>query len=272
MKLSRSLSVIVPIILPTFSWESGTIALHAVALVTKAYLGIWMARLDGRIVGAALERRSKLFLKSVGIWLLVAVPSTFLNSIIRFMEAKLAHLFRRRLTLHAYSRYMKNDAFYLIKSSTTLGPRNIEHELTQGIDDFCHLFAHLHSHLSKPIIDLLLFGYELVGQVGGRPMGAVACIVLFSAELLRRYTPDFGKLAAEQADLEGTWRCNHARLAKHAEEIAFYDAGDSELVTIRRSFDRMWEQASRVLYIKIPFRMFEQLLMKHCWDAAGLVS
>jgi hypothetical protein len=109
---------------------------------------------------------------------------------------------------------MKNDAFYRISASPdaaeVLGTRNIEHELTQGIDDFCHLFAHLHSHLSQPIIDLCLFGYELVTQVGGRPMGVVACIVLVSGEILRRCTPDFGKLAAEQVSSAAlAWQLDH---------------------------------------------------------------
>jgi hypothetical protein len=35
------------------------------------------------------------------------------------------------------------------------------------VDDFTDLFAHLHSHLSKPLIDLFLFGRELVTQIRG---------------------------------------------------------------------------------------------------------
>ena len=114
----------------------------SIALVTGVLLG-FLAMSNG--FRATLQGTGS---DNVAVWLLAAVPATFLNSIIRFMEAKLAHMFRRRLTLHAYERYMGRNTFYRI-ASTDQGARPVEHELTEGINDFCQLFSHLHSHLSK---------------------------------------------------------------------------------------------------------------------------
>ena len=86
-------------------------------------------------------------------------------------------------------------------------------------------------------------------------MGVVACVVLLTAEVMRRFTPDFGKLAAEEAELEGEWRSDHARVVKHAEEIAFYDAADTEKATLSNSFGRLWDQIARVMMVRVPHRI-----------------
>ena len=46
--------------------------------------------------------------------MLVAIPATDCNSMLAYMQSKLALAFRTRLTAHVHSLYMANKVFYKI--------------------------------------------------------------------------------------------------------------------------------------------------------------
>jgi ATP-binding cassette, subfamily D (ALD), peroxisomal long-chain fatty acid import protein len=92
--------------------------------------------------------------------------------------------------------------------------------ITTDILRFCETLASLYSNVSKPTLDLILFGFQL-GRSIGRWGGLGLFVTYFStAWILRRVTPAFGRLAAVEAKLEGDFRGAHSRLITNAEEIA----------------------------------------------------
>ena len=48
---------------------------------------------------------------SITKWLGIALPATYLNSMIKFLESKLALAFRTRLSTFVYKQYMSNETY-----------------------------------------------------------------------------------------------------------------------------------------------------------------
>ena len=200
---------------------------HTASLVCRTFLSIYVANLDGKIVKAIVEQDFRRFVIMVCRLLSVAIPATFVNSLIRFLESKLALAIQTRLTKHAYQMYFHNQTYYKV---TNLDSRltNPDHFLTEDLKNFSKAVAHIYSHVSKPLLDIIMMsiaigrlfrkrGESMTGSgiFGWSVIGATAII-------LRLISPPFGKLVAEEARRHGHLRYVHSRIITNAEEIAFY--------------------------------------------------
>lgn len=67
------------------------------------------------------------------------------------------------------------------------------------------------SNLAKPLLDVILYNYQLSRSVGAEGLIALTVIVQLSAAVLKKLTPAFGRLAAEEARLEGQFRTTHSK-------------------------------------------------------------
>lgn len=88
-------------------------AMHSSILICRTFLSIYVAALEGRIVKAIVRKDFRKFLMFMAKWLLVAVPATFINSMIRFFESTLGLAFRSRLTEHAYKEYFQVSVYLI---------------------------------------------------------------------------------------------------------------------------------------------------------------
>ncbi len=82
------------------------------------------------------------FWKRIGQWMLLGVPACMTNSMIKYMEIKIACLFRERLTKEAVKQYMSGNTFYAV---TNLDGRlgNADQCLTEDISKFSQHLSHL---------------------------------------------------------------------------------------------------------------------------------
>lgn len=67
------------------SWnskESLILFLHSGFLVLRTVLSVGVARLDGRLVRDIVSADGKGFLKGLGLWFLLAIPSTYTNTMV----------------------------------------------------------------------------------------------------------------------------------------------------------------------------------------------
>lgn len=74
--------------------------------------------------------------------------------------------------------------------------------ITTDINRFCSALANLYSNLGKPLLDIVIFNYQLSRSIGLTGMYGLTLNYIITATILRAATPPFGKLAAQEAKLE----------------------------------------------------------------------
>ncbi|SPO29499.1 probable peroxisomal half ABC transporter [Ustilago trichophora] len=268
----RQLKAIFRILIPRRnSKEVFVFILHTSFLVLRTYLSTLVARLDGMIVRDLVSANGRGFLRGLGLWFLLGIPSTYTNSMIRYLQSKLAIGFRTRLTRYVHDLYLNDKAnFYrIINLDGRLDAA--DQYITTDIARFCETLAALYSNVSKPVLDLIIFNYALSRSLG--PMGilGLSCNYLLTGWILRQVTPAFGKLAAIEAKLEGDFRAAHSRLITNAEEIAFYNGASIEAGILNRAYIRLVRHINSIFKIRVAFNMTEDFVLKYAWSAAGYV-
>ncbi|XP_023225616.1 ATP-binding cassette sub-family D member 2-like [Centruroides sculpturatus] len=256
--------------------EMGILVMHTISLMSRTFLSIYVAKLEGCVVKFIVRKDITNFALQLSKWILVAVPATFVNSLIRFLESQLSLAFRTRLVRYAYSLYFTNQTYYGVGN---LDGRleNADHCLTEDITTFAQSMAHLYSHITKPLLDIVVTSFTLykmahdMGTYGVEGIGLAAFMVVLTGHVLRKVSPKFGKLVSEEAKLKGYLRFVHSRLIANAEEIAFYGGHQVELSILQKSYKALTRQMNLIFNKRLWYVMLEQLLLKYYWSATGMI-
>lgn len=197
-------------------------------------------------------------------------PATYTNSLIDFLQSKIALAYRTRLTQRVHDEYLSDATFY------TLGNlddriRNADQLIAVDISKFATSLAECYSNISKPILDVILYNYQLSNNVGAEALIFINFLVQGSAVLLRALTPPFGQYTAEAQKLEGEYRWAHSRLIENSEEVALYRGQELEKNVIERAYFSLIKHVNRVFRIRIGHGMVEEGIIKWLWGSLGLV-
>jgi hypothetical protein len=77
------LRYVLKICIPSYKSKTlGILVLHTLFLILRTYLSVVVARLDGRLVKDLVAADGPEFLTGLGYWFLVAVPATYVNSMV----------------------------------------------------------------------------------------------------------------------------------------------------------------------------------------------
>ncbi|XP_053682413.1 ATP-binding cassette sub-family D member 1 [Sabethes cyaneus] len=273
LQLRKLIQIMIPSVLCE---ETGLLAVHTVCLVSRTFLSIYVAAMEGAIVKYIVRKDVKNFVLMLLKWFGIAIPATFVNSMIRYLENKLAVAFRTRLVNHAYSLYFKNQTYYKV-SNLDGRIENADHRLTDDVSTFSSSVAHLYSSLTKPCFDLMLIGIAMARS--SRRMKAnivmgpalVMSVIGATAHILRVVSPKFGQLVSEEANRNGYLRHVHSKIITNAEEIAFYGGHKVEHAQLRDAYARLVNQMNTIFTQKLWFIMLEQFFMKYVWSGTGMV-
>lgn len=227
-----------------------------------------------RIVGSLVRAEPLPFMLNIVRWLLVAIPATWCNSWISYVQSKLALAYRTRLTERAMQLYLgdvgSQDKIYYKISNLDDRIKNPDQMITVDIQRFSNNLAAIYSNIAKPLLDMILYNYQLSQNVGAESLLVLTIFVNLSARVLRLITPSFGAYTAEEAALAGSLRATQSRLAEASEEIAFYGGEHVEKMIVERDYYGLVMHASRVLRIRLWHGVAEEWIIKWLWGSMGV--
>lgn len=269
----KQLIAILRIVFPSLtSREVGILLLHTFFLVTRTILSVYVAHLDGRLVRDIVSADGKGFLRGLGWWFALAVPSSYTNSMLRHLQSKLSLRLRTRLTRYTHDLYLSaapDLKYYRVSGEG--GLEGMDQYITSDIAAFCESLSTLYGNVMKPSLDMLIFTTQLT-----RKLGAMGSVLLFlnyftTASILRAVTPAFGRLAAVEAKLEGEYRAGVGRVGREAEEIAFYGGGGREKHILWGAYLRLVKHVNSIYKIRVAYEWTEDYVIKYLWSAIGYV-
>ncbi|GHJ87501.1 hypothetical protein NliqN6_3903 [Naganishia liquefaciens] len=272
-RLMRLLRIVIP------GWKSPEalmLALHSGFLVMRTMLSLYVADLDGRIVSSLVRSNTSLFTLNILKWLAISVPACYCNAMLDFLQSKLALAYRTRLTKKALGTYLEDgdeskagQVFYKLANLDDR-IKNADQMITVDIQRFSNHLAEIYSNIAKPVLDCLLYNYQLQKNVGAEGLVVLTVLVQATAGLLRAVTPPFGTYAAHEATLEGELRYTHSRLIENAEEIGFYRGHEYEKNVVERGYYGLVKHINRVLKVRIWHGVVEEGIVKWLWGSFGL--
>ncbi|GAA94966.1 uncharacterized protein L969DRAFT_78446 [Mixia osmundae IAM 14324] len=265
-RLKRILAIVIPSLK---SKEATLLLLHSCFLVFRTLLSLYVADLDGRIVSALVRGQGRQFVYQIIVWMTVAIPATYTNSMLTYMQSKLAIAYRTRLTAYVHEQYLTDTTFYALGNLDDR-IKNADQLITVDINKFSHSLAEIYSNLAKPLLDVVIYNFQLSRNVGAEGLLAMTIIVQGSASLLRWLTPPFGRYAAEEQRLEGEFRFAHSRLIENAEEVALYNGHEIEKMVIERNYFGLIKHVNKIFRLRLWHSMVEDGIIKWVWGSLGL--
>ncbi|EGE09507.1 peroxisomal ABC transporter [Trichophyton equinum CBS 127.97] len=252
------------------SKETGLLLGHGVFLMLRTYLSLVVARLDGEIVRDLVAGKGRAFIWGIIKWCSIGTFASYTNAMIKFLKSKVSIAFRTRLTRYVHDLYLNDNMnYYKLGNLDGAIGQGVDQFITQDLTLFCSAVASLYSSLGKPLVDLIVFNYQLYRSLGPLALTGILSGYIGTASLLRGHSPPFGKLKAVEGKKEGDFCSLHSRLLANAEEIAFYGGADIERVFLSKSFANLQRWMEGIYKLKIRYNMFEDMLLKYSWSAFG---
>ncbi|SGZ00446.1 BQ5605_C034g11349 [Microbotryum silenes-dioicae] len=315
-RLSRILRIVIP---SKRSKEASLLVIHSLFLVLRTLLSLYVASLDGSIVSALVRAKPREFLYRIFLWMVstanqaspftspldlclcarifwqaVAIPATYTNSMLSYMQSKLgksrpviacgcdlgatlteypsptAIAYRTRLIKRVHEMYLEDTTFYALGNLDDR-IKNADQLITVDIQKFSNSLAEIYSNIAKPVLDVIIYNYQLSRNVGAEGLIGLTLIIQLSAALLRFATPPFGRYAAEEQRLEGEYRFAHTRLLENAEEVALYRGSLVEKNIIERSYFALIKHVNRIFRMRMLHGLVEEGIVKWVWGSLGLL-
>ncbi|KAJ8765454.1 hypothetical protein K2173_014576 [Erythroxylum novogranatense] len=258
VRVAAMLRILVPSILDK---QGAQLLSVAFLVVSRTWVSDRIASLNGTTVKYVLEQDKAAFIRLIGVSILQSAASSLIAPSLRHLTAMLALGWRICLTRHLLMNYLRNNAFYNVFH---MSHRNIDADqrITQDLEKLTSELSGLVTGMVKPCVDILWFTWRMKLLTGRRGVAILYAYMLLGLGFLRTVTPDFGDLAGQEQQLEGTFRFMHERLRTHAESVAFFGGGAREKAMIESRFRELLDHSMILLKKKWLYGILDDFVTK----------
>ncbi|KEP65952.1 UNVERIFIED_CONTAM: ABC transporter, ATP-binding domain-containing protein [Hammondia hammondi] len=217
-------------------------------LISRTFLSIWIASVNGRVVEGIIRQDGKKFLRGLSLLVAYALPAALVNAAIQFSEKSLGVLLRKNLTDTLVKKYLSGLTFYQM---VALDAR-VSHPdelLANTTSNFSMLVASLFSSFLKPTVDIVFLTRSILRHLGVKAPLFLGLWYLLTAGVLHWASPPIGRKTARMHELDAKYRALHSDLLHHSEEIAFYGGGKAASRRLERAFETACVYRQHIFFI-----------------------
>ncbi|KAJ8769625.1 hypothetical protein K2173_005228 [Erythroxylum novogranatense] len=258
VRVAAMLRILVPSI---FDKQGAQLLSVAFLVISRTLVSDRIASLNGTTVKYVLEQDKTAFIRLIGVSILQSAASSFIAPSLRHLTSTLALGWRIRLTRHLLKNYLRNNAFYKVFHMSC---KNIDADqrITQDLEKLTSELSGLVTGMVKPCVDILWFTWRMKLLTGRRGVAILYAYMFLGLGFLRTVTPDFGDLASQEQEIEGTFRFMHERLRAHAESVAFFGGGAREKAMIESRFRELVDHSMLLLKNKWLYGILDDFVTK----------
>lgn len=266
-RLGAILRVCVP---SSLSKEAFYIALQSGLLISRTLLTDRIAALEGVAGQSVVSQQWPEFADCIWNFALTAVPASFVNSGLKYMQTIMSLAFQKRLTEHLHERYLANRVYYV--ASTLGGLSNADQRIAEDVERFASSISELFSYTFKPLLDIILFTRSLSRSIGYKGQFLLYGYFIFCSAFLRALSPPLALMTAQESLLSGNFRTAHQLLVAHAEEVAFNDppGGDTERLLLNDHLHRLLRHSQLSAFQRAVQQVADGYLVKYAASIIGL--
>ena len=233
----------------------------SVFLLLRTYLSLKISSLTGEIARKMVETKVRPFALAVLTLAAWSIPTSFVNSGLKYLTALLQVSFRENLTRYFHHRYLRQDTFFKIVGLKSV--ENVDQRITNDVQKWSDEAAEIYSTLFKPIIDIVLFSRRVAEYGGYKGPALIVTYYAIIAFIVRVLAPNFGALAALQQQKDGQLRHAHQNVIQYAEEITLSQGQETERRLLDNLFHKSNLQALYGAFSKAQNSLMDGMLVKY---------
>eukprot|EP00937_MAST-01D_sp_MAST-1D-sp2_P000603 g603.t1 len=220
--------------------EAVSLGSLAALVLVRTYMSNSIAHLNGDALKHMLAQDADAFVALCGRALMQSLGQSILAPALDHLEQHMSLIWRKRLTEHITSRYMRNLAYFKLKETMPDMQQagQIDQILAEDVRQLTEGVANLWHDFIKPVIDIFWFARAMWVLTGERGLRWQWTYILGGAAYLRFVKPNLAQLTATKEKLDGEFEFVHSRLRVHAESVAFFNGGGTERRIVEQHFDK----------------------------------
>ncbi|CAK4613679.1 unnamed protein product [Aphanomyces euteiches] len=239
-------------------------------LAARTSFDITILQMMTSIERAIIGRSSKDFIHHLTRFLLIMLPVSVVNCLLKYGQTELSLRFRTRLSTFLYTKYLHEYTYYKVSNLDTR-ITNPDQLLTVDVERFATSVSDLYSNVTKPLLDISIYAFKLTGSIGiSGPLTMLGYLV-GSGVFLTWLRQPTGRFTIAEQRLEGNYRFINARLITHSEEIAFYHGNEREHSILQSSYDALINLIRQSQQFRFSISVVDNIIAKYFATVVGFL-